>query len=104
MLLAVVMVVGMLTAMASAAEAETTAYWPNFRNSQYNMAITDTETPVSAATTVVKWAVSTGTSWSDTPSGMIIADNALIFMDDNEAWIGWYNLDDVKMWYITDHV
>ena len=58
----------------------TTAYWPNFRNSQYNMAITDTETPVSAATTVAKWAVSTGSSWSDTPSGMIIADNALIFM------------------------
>ena len=33
-----------------------------------------------------------------------VMDNALIFMDDNEAWIGWYNLDDVKMWYITDHV
>ena len=27
----------------------TTAYWPNFRNSLYNMAITDTKTPVSAA-------------------------------------------------------
>ena len=80
MLLAVVMVVGMLPAMASAAEAETTAYWPNFRNSLYNMAITDAKTPVSADTTVVKWAVSKGTSWSDTPSGMIIADNALIFM------------------------
>ena len=80
MLLAVVMVVGMLPIMASAAETETTAYWPNFRNSLYNMAITDAKTPVSADTTVVKWAVSKGTSWSDTPSGMIIADNALIFM------------------------
>ena len=58
----------------------TTAYWPNFRNSLYNMAITDAKTPVSAATTVAKWIVSKGTSWTDTPSGMIIADNALIFM------------------------
>ena len=57
-----------------------TAYWANFRNSQYNVAITDAKTPVSAATTVEKWAVSKGTSWTDTPSGMIIADNALIFM------------------------
>ncbi len=57
-----------------------TAYWSNFRNSQYNMAITDAKTPVSAATTVEKWAVTKGTSWTDTPSGMIIADNALIFM------------------------
>ena len=56
------------------------AYWANFRNSQYNMAITDAKTPVSAATTVEKWAVSKGTGWTDTPSGMIIADNALIFM------------------------
>ena len=59
---------------------DVTAYWPNFRNSLYNMAITDAKTPVSAATTVVKWATPRGTSWSDTPSGMIIADNALIFM------------------------
>ena len=58
----------------------TTAYWPNFRNSLYNMAITDAKTPVSAATTVAKWVVSKGTSWTDTPSGMIIADGALIFM------------------------
>ena len=60
--------------------AEITAYWSNFRNSLYNMAITDAKTPVSAATTVAKWTVAKGTSWSDTPSGMIIADNALIFM------------------------
>lgn len=80
MLLAVVMVVGMLPAIASAAGTEMTAYWSNFRNSLYNMAITDAKTPVSAATTVVKWATPRGTSWSDTPSGMIIADNALIFM------------------------
>ena len=80
MLLAVVMVVGMLPAIASAAGTDVTAYWPNFRNSLYNMAITDAKTPVSAATTVVKWATARGTSWTDTPSGMIIADNALIFM------------------------
>lgn len=59
---------------------DVTAYWANFRNSQYNMAITDAKTPVSAATTVEKWAISKGTGWTDTPSGMIIADNALIFM------------------------
>ena len=58
----------------------TTAYWPNFRNSVDNMAITNAKTPVSADTTVAKWIVSKGTSWTDTPSGMIIADNALIFM------------------------
>lgn len=58
----------------------TTAYWPNFRNSLYNMAITDAKTPVSAATAVAKWIAAKGTSWTDTPSGMIIADNALIFM------------------------
>ncbi len=58
----------------------TTAYWPNFRNSIDNMAITDAKTPASAATTVEKWAVSKGTSWNDTPSGMIIADDSLIFM------------------------
>ena len=58
----------------------TTAYWPNFRNSIYNMAITDAKTPVSAETTVTKWIVSKGTSWTDTPSGMIIVDNALVFM------------------------
>ena len=80
MLLVVVMVVGMLSVMAGATETETAAYWPNFRNSLYNMAITDAKTPVSAATTVAKWVVSKGTSWSDTPSGMIIADDALIFM------------------------
>ena len=60
--------------------ANITAYWPNFRNSLHNMAITDARTPVSAATTVTKWVVSKGTSWTDTPSGMIIADGALIFM------------------------
>ena len=60
--------------------SDTTAYWSNFRNSLYNMAITDAKTPISAATTIAKWVVSKGTSWSDTPSGMIIADNALVFM------------------------
>ena len=57
-----------------------TSDWSNFRNSLNNMAITDAKTPVSAATTVAKWTVAKGTSWSDTPSGMIIADDALIFM------------------------
>ena len=81
MLLVLVMVIGMIPFAAMAAETEVTADWPNFRNSPYNMAITDAKTPISAATTVEKWVGSYGSGWSNSPSALIIADNALIFMN-----------------------
>ncbi|MCD7756433.1 MAG: PQQ-binding-like beta-propeller repeat protein, partial [Firmicutes bacterium] len=56
------------------------AYWPNFRGNDYNMAITDTATPTSADTTVLKWAAKLGTGWAAAPSVQIIADDALIVM------------------------
>ena len=28
--------------------------------------------------------------------------NALILLGDNGEWLGWYNLSDVQMWYVTD--
>lgn len=78
--LALMMVLSLVPA-TFAAETETEAYWPNFRNSLYNMAITDAETPTSAATTVEKWVGSYGSGWSNSPSALIIADDALIFMN-----------------------
>lgn len=33
-----------------------------------------------------------------------VQGNALIFLGDEGEWLGWYNLSDVQMWYITDHV
>lgn len=78
-LLAVVMVLGAVP--FSALAADSTAFWPNFRNGDANMAIVDLPTPNSAATTVLKWAKSFGTGYSNSPSGQIIADNSLIFMN-----------------------
>ncbi len=78
-LLVLALVLSMLPLTALAAESG--AYWPNFRNSAANMAIVDTKTPTSAATTVEKWAKSFGSGWANSPSGLIIADNALIFMN-----------------------
>ena len=80
-LLVLAMAISVLPVAALASVAETDTYWPNFRNGQNNMAITDAKTPTSAATTVEKWISPLGTSWTKTPSGMIIADNALIFMN-----------------------
>ena len=28
--------------------------------------------------------------------------NALILLGDNGEWRGWYNLNDVQMWHVTD--
>ena len=81
MLLVLVLVIGMIPFAALAAETEEAADWPNFRNSPYNMAITDAKTPISTATTVEKWVGSFGSGWSNSPSALIIADNALIFMN-----------------------
>lgn len=33
-----------------------------------------------------------------------VTKNALIFLGDNSEWLGWYNLKDVQMWFVTDHI
>lgn len=53
--------------------------WANFRNSNYNMAITDANTPISASTSNLLWAKQlTGQSMWDLPNAPIIVDNCLI--------------------------
>jgi len=79
LLLALMLVIGLIPFVASAAE-EVTADWANFRNSEVNMALTEAKTPVDAETTVLKWANKLMTGWSDAPSVQIIVDNALIVM------------------------
>ncbi|MCD7859937.1 MAG: PQQ-binding-like beta-propeller repeat protein, partial [Firmicutes bacterium] len=60
--------------------AANAAYWPNFRGSDNNMAITDVATPSSADSTVLKWAAQLGSGWTAAPSVQIIAGDALIVM------------------------
>lgn len=45
----------MVLCLLPTAYADSENYWTNFRNSPYNMAITDAPTPTSAETTVEKW-------------------------------------------------
>lgn len=83
-IISLVLVLAMALGLAPgvfAAGTETEAYWPNFRNGLYNMAITGAATPTSAATTVEKWVGTYGSGWSNSPSAQIIADDALIFMN-----------------------
>ena len=71
----------MVLCLLPTAYADSENYWTNFRNSPYNMAITDAPTPSSAETTVEKWAKSFGSGWQNSPSAFVIADNSLIFMN-----------------------
>lgn len=83
-IISLVLVLAMALGLAPgvfAAGTETEAYWPNFRNGLYNMAITSAATPTSAATTVEKWVGTYGSGWSNSPSALIIADDALVFMN-----------------------
>lgn len=79
-LLSLVLSLVMVVSLIPAAYADDANYWANFRNSTYNMAITDAATPKSAETTVEKWVKKYGSGWSASPSGFVIADNALVFM------------------------
>lgn len=79
-LLSLALALVMIVSLIPAAYADDANYWANFRNSTYNMAITDAATPKSAETTVEKWVKKYGSGWSASPSGFVIADNALVFM------------------------
>lgn len=79
-LLSLVLALVMIVSLVPAAYADNANYWTNFRNSLYNMAITDAATPASPETTAEKWVKQYGTGWMAAPSGFIIADNALVFM------------------------
>lgn len=61
---------------------EVDAYWANFRNSEYNMAITDADTPQSedAEDITPKWIKNFGSDWNASPSVPIIVDNTLVVM------------------------
>ena len=79
--LAFALVIGMLPQISTAAFADTGstegAYWPNFRGSDTNMAITSVETPRGNA--VRKWNKTWSTPEKDIyPSQQIIVDNALV--------------------------
>ena len=79
-LLSLLLSLCMVLCLLPTAYADSENYWTNFRNSPYNMAITDAPTPTSAVTTVEKWAKKYGSDWFASPSGFVIADNALVFM------------------------
>ena len=79
-LLSLALALVMIVSLVPAAYADDANYWANFRNSTYNMAITDAATPKSTETTVEKWVKKYGSGWSASPSGFVIADNALVFM------------------------
>ena len=55
-LLSLLLSLCMVLCLLPTAYADSENYWTNFRNSPYNMAITDAPTPASAETTVEKWA------------------------------------------------
>lgn len=87
-LLALVMIVGLLPTVAFAVDYEGEgSYWYNFRNSDVNMAITDTALPTDKNTTYLKWAKNFGSGWMDAPSVQIIVDNALVTMVGTELYI-----------------
>ena len=80
-LLSLLLSLCMVLCLLPTAYADSENYWTNFRNSPYNMAITDAPTPTSAETTVEKWAKSFGSGWQNSPSAFVIADNSLLFMN-----------------------
>ncbi len=62
------------------------AYWPNFRGSDNNMAITDVELPTDPENTELKWNAKLGTGWAAAPSVQIIVDNTLIVMSETSIY------------------
>ncbi|MBR2780130.1 MAG: PQQ-binding-like beta-propeller repeat protein, partial [Eubacteriaceae bacterium] len=66
---------------SSAAELpDVGAAWKDFRNSDYNLGITDAPTPVSAEEADLLWYTKMGENWSSAASVQIIVDDALIVM------------------------
>ena len=62
------------------------ADWGNFRGSDDNMGITDTELPTTGDDTELIWAKKLGSGWKDAPSVQIIADNSLIVMSGKKLY------------------
>lgn len=56
------------------------APWSNFRGSDDNMGITETELPTDAEDTELLWANKLGSGWQNAPSVQIIVDDSLIVM------------------------
>ena len=62
------------------------ADWGNFRGSDDNMGITDTELPTTGDDTELIWAKKLGSGWEDAPSVQIIADNSLVVMSGKKLY------------------
>lgn len=61
------------TALASGENSNlTSAYWPNFRGNDCNMAVVDAQTPIDINKTSKLWSVKLSTGWDDMPSSPII--------------------------------
>ena len=66
-LLSLALALVMIVSLVPAAYADNANYWTNFRNSLYNMAVTDAATPASPETTTEKWVKKYGTGWMAAP-------------------------------------
>ena len=71
-----------LSAMPMSAFADTDSYgvdaeWYNFRNNPENNGITDSNTPITAEETALKWGVKYGTGWSAAPTPPLILSGNL---------------------------
>lgn len=66
--------------------ADVDAYWPSFRGNESNQAITDVLTPIDPEKTELLWNKRGGSSWGNSPSVQIIADNALITLINTEIY------------------
>lgn len=69
-----------LTAAPASSLTDVGAAWKNFRNSDFNMAITSARTPKAPETTALKWTAKLGSGYTAAPSVQIIVDNSLIVM------------------------
>ncbi len=74
-----------LKAMASKTN-EVTIQWKNYRNSDGNMAITSSETPITSQQADLKWAKSLGSDWAANPSVQIIVDNSIVVMSGTKIY------------------
>ena len=81
-----------LTAAPASSLTDVGAAWKNFRNSDFNMAITSARTPKAPETTALKWTAKLGSGYTAAPSVQIIVDNSLIVMSGKNL----YKLDLAK--------
>ncbi|MCQ2554195.1 MAG: cadherin-like beta sandwich domain-containing protein [Clostridia bacterium] len=62
------------------------ADWWNFRNSAYNMGITNVKTPVVQEDTTLLWNAKLGSGWAAAPSIQIIVDDSLVVISDKTIY------------------